>query len=147
MWQCVSLWSPAPYFLQPCLGLAFLLKGYSFQDGACRQCQTAAPQDGVAGGVSPALETGSQEVVPFPVQQPRGSGFADLLPRQWWGSDGAVMGTCQCHPPHAMGWPSALLHHDVPRATVLSNPSHAFLEMRTSASELLSAVKMGTDFS
>lgn len=62
-------------------------------------------------------------------------------------SDGAMMGTCQCHPPHAMGWPSALLQHALPRAAVLSNPSHAFLEKQTSASELLSAVKMGPDFS
>lgn len=57
------------------------------------------------------------------------------------------MGTCQCDPSHAMGWPSALLQYDVTRAAVLSNQTHDFLEMHTPASELLSAVKMGTDFS
>lgn len=89
MWQRVSLWSPAPYFLQPCLGLAFLLKGYSFQDGACRQCPTAVPQDGVAGGVSPALETGSHGSCSFPSAATQGKWVcrpaAQAVMGQWWG--------------------------------------------------------------
>lgn len=108
--------------------------------------KSAVARDGAAQGVSHASAAGSHGSCSLPSAATQGKWVrrpaAQTVMEQGWGSDGDMS-----MPSPAMGWPSALLQHHVPRAAVLSNTSHAFLEMHTSASELLGAVKMGTDFS
>lgn len=120
-----------------------LLEGSLFPARSLRAAsdtKTAVPQDGVAELAGTALATDSHgsRVSPSPAPPPpavRQAGEAGLQ-INCLGSDGAVMGTCQCHPPSCCG-PWLTISPAAVGAAVLSNyvTVTCFWETHTSASK------------